>query len=50
MPEGAIADQASASYDDGVLEIVMPAPGLRRGRRIDVVSAHGATGPRRDVH
>jgi len=37
LPEGAIADQAKASFKDGVLEIRMPAPNqATRGRRLEI--------------
>jgi len=38
LPEGAITDQAKASFKDGVLEIRMPAPPeqVTRGRRLDI--------------
>jgi HSP20 family protein len=38
LPEGAIADSATANFKDGVLEIVVPAPSheVRRGRRIEI--------------
>jgi HSP20 family protein len=38
LPEGAITDQAKASFRDGVLEITMPAPPeqVTRGRRLDI--------------
>lgn len=38
LPEGAIADQAKASFTNGVLEITMPAPPeqVRRGRRLEI--------------
>ena len=38
LPEGAMIDQAKASFKDGVLEIVMPAPPeqVRRGRRLEI--------------
>ena len=38
LPEGTIADQAKATFKDGVLEVVMPAPPeqVRRGRRLDI--------------
>ncbi len=38
LPEGAIADQAKASFKDGVLEIKMPAPPeqVTRGRRLEI--------------
>ena len=38
LPEGAIEDQAKASFKDGVLEITMPAPPehVNRGRRLEI--------------
>jgi HSP20 family protein len=38
LPEGAIADQAKASFKDGVLEITVPAPSpqVSRGRRLEI--------------
>jgi HSP20 family protein len=38
LPEGTIADQAKATFDNGVLEIKMPAPPeqVRRGRRLEI--------------
>jgi len=38
LPEGAITDQAKASYKDGVLEITMPAPpeAVTRGRKLEI--------------
>jgi len=38
LPEGAMADQAKASFKDGVLEIRMPAPPeqVTRGRRLEI--------------
>ena len=47
LPEGVIADQAKATFKDGVLEITMPAPPeqARRGRRLEITE-HGATGNR----
>lgn len=38
LPEGAITDQAKASYKDGVLEITMPAPPetVTRGRKLEI--------------
>jgi HSP20 family molecular chaperone IbpA len=38
LPEGAIVDQASASFRDGVLEISVPAPPAQvsRGRRLEI--------------
>jgi HSP20 family protein len=40
LPEGVSADQAKASFKDGVLEVSMPAPQRpARGRQIDIQSA-----------
>ena len=38
LPPGAITDSAKATFNNGVLEIVMPAPSAetRRGRRLDI--------------
>ena len=38
LPEGTITDSAKANFKDGVLEIVVQAPGheVKRGRRIDI--------------
>jgi HSP20 family protein len=38
LPEGAISDEAKASYKDGVLEITMPAPpeAVTRGRKLEI--------------
>ena len=36
LPEGAIADQAKATFRDGVLEIRMPAPPASKGRRLEI--------------
>ena len=38
LPDGAIPDQAKATFKDGVLEIRMPAPPdqVTRGRRLDI--------------
>jgi HSP20 family protein len=40
LPEGAIGDNAKATFKDGVLEITMPAPPREasRGRRIEISS------------
>jgi HSP20 family protein len=39
LPEGAMTDQAKASFHNGVLEIAMPAPPEheRRGRRLEIM-------------
>ena len=41
LPEGTIADQAKASFKNGVLEIVMPAPPeqVSRGRRLEITES-----------
>jgi HSP20 family protein len=38
IPEGAMTDQAKATFKDGVLEITMPAPPeqVQRGRRLEI--------------
>lgn len=38
LPEGAITDQAKATFKDGVLEITMPAPpeSVKRGRPVEI--------------
>jgi HSP20 family protein len=36
LPQGAISDQAKASFRDGVLEITMPAPPMSKGRRLEI--------------
>jgi HSP20 family protein len=38
LPPGAITDNAKATFRDGVLEIVVPAPSqeARRGRRLEI--------------
>lgn len=37
LPEGAMADQAKATFKDGVLEVRMPAPDqTTRGRRLEI--------------
>jgi HSP20 family protein len=45
LPEGAIADEAKASFKDGVLEIVMPAPPeqVSRGRRLKITDGPAAS-------
>jgi HSP20 family protein len=44
LPEGAITDQAKATFRDGVLEIRMPAPPeqVTRGRRLDISEGEGS--------
>jgi HSP20 family protein len=36
LPEGAITEQAKATFRDGVLEITMPAPPQSKGRRLEI--------------
>lgn len=45
LPDGAIADQAKASFKDGVLEVTMPAPPeqVTRGRRLEISEGGGST-------
>jgi HSP20 family protein len=41
LPEGAMTDQAKATFKDGVLEITMPAPPevVTRGRKLEITEA-----------
>lgn len=41
LPQGAITDQAKATFKDGVLQVTMPTPPeeVRRGRRLDIGEA-----------
>ena len=41
LPEGAMADQAKATFKDGVLEVTTPAPSeqVRRGRRLEIAES-----------
>ena len=39
LPEGAMSDQAKATFRDGVLQITMPAPPASKGRRIEIEEA-----------
>ncbi|MBI4265828.1 MAG: Hsp20/alpha crystallin family protein [Acidobacteria bacterium] len=39
LPDGAITEQAKASFRDGVLEITMPAPPTTKGRKLDITEA-----------
>jgi HSP20 family protein len=47
LPPGAMSDQAKATFRDGVLEIVMPAPpeSARRGRRLEIQEKAETTRP-----
>jgi HSP20 family protein len=44
LPEGAITEQAKATFKDGVLEVVMPAPPeqANRGRRLEITEGSGS--------
>ena len=44
LPEGAMTDQAKATFKDGVLEIRMPAPPeqVTRGRRLEISEGEGS--------
>jgi HSP20 family protein len=48
LPEGVIADQAKATFKDGVLEVTIPAPpeSARRGRRLEISEGSSAGGNR----
>jgi HSP20 family protein len=48
LPEGVIADQAKATFSNGVLEITMPAPPeqARRGRRLEISEGKSGGGSR----
>ena|SRR5688572_12204246 len=48
LPDGVIADQAKATFKEGVLEITMPAPPeqARRGRRLEISEGASAGGNR----
>jgi HSP20 family protein len=41
LPDGAMADQAKATFSNGVLEVTLPAPPeqVRRGRRVEISEA-----------
>jgi HSP20 family protein len=36
LPEGAITEEAKATFRDGVLEITLPAPPASKGRRLEI--------------
>jgi HSP20 family protein len=36
LPEGAITEQAKATFRDGVLEITLPSPPATKGRRLEI--------------
>jgi len=48
LPQGAITDNAKATFRDGVLEIVVPAPSqeARRGRRLEIGRGSNERGDR----
>jgi HSP20 family protein len=39
LPEGAITEEAKATFRDGVLEVTMPAPPATKGRRLQISEA-----------
>jgi HSP20 family protein len=39
LPEGAISEEAKATFRNGVLEITMPAPPTPKGRRLEITEA-----------
>jgi HSP20 family protein len=39
LPQGAITEQAKATFKDGVLEVRMPAPPASKGRRLEIGEA-----------
>ena len=41
LPEGAMTDQAKATFKNGVLEVTMPAPpeSVKRGRRLEIAES-----------
>jgi HSP20 family protein len=41
LPEGAITEEAKATFRDGVLEITMPAPPATKGRRLEISEGGG---------
>ena len=45
LPDGAMTDQAKATFKDGVLEIRMPAPPeqVTRGRRLEISEGEGSS-------
>lgn len=47
LPDGTITDSAKANFKDGVLEVVMEAPGreVKRGRRIEIGAGKPASKP-----
>jgi HSP20 family protein len=50
LPEGAMGDQAKASFKDGVLEITVPAPPehVSRGRRLEIARGDTSAGGSQD--
>jgi HSP20 family molecular chaperone IbpA len=52
LPEGVIADNAVATFRDGVLEIRMPAPPseVRRGRRLEINQGQSQSGNQSNEH
>jgi HSP20 family protein len=48
LPEGISPDDIRASFQNGVLEVAMPAPQRERGRRIEIQEATGGPPPSRE--
>jgi HSP20 family protein len=42
LPDGAITEQANATFRDGVLKVTMPAPPASRGRRLEITEEGSA--------
>jgi HSP20 family protein len=47
LPQGAITDSAKATFNNGVLEVVLQAPSsdVRRGRRVEIKEGEPAKRP-----
>jgi HSP20 family protein len=43
LPQGADAEQSTATFNDGVLEITIPAPQRKRSRQIEIQGGLGVT-------
>lgn len=46
LPEGADAEQSTATFNDGVLEITIPTPKPKTSHRIEIQVGAGATNPK----
>jgi HSP20 family molecular chaperone IbpA len=51
LPEGALADSAKASFENGVLEVIMQAPPgeVSRGRRLEIAEPSAGRGPNTQI-